>query len=196
MLRVGLTGGIGSGKTTVSDRFEELGVTVIDADRIAHELTRTGQPALRAIVCKFGDTVLTADGELDRERLRDIVFRAPARRQILERILHPQIRAEMARSIRDVNDPYCVLAIPLLAETGPHRLVDRVLVVDASDHKRRLWLKSRSGLDNDQITAIFAAQASRKKRLAIADDILVNDDDIGTLIRQVDALHQKYLGHI
>ncbi len=196
MLRVGLTGGIGSGKTTVSDRFEELGVTVIDADRIAHELTRAGQPALRAIVCKFGDTVLTADGELDRERLRDIVFRAPARRQILERILHPQIRAEMARSIRDVNDPYCVLAIPLLAETGPHPLVDRVLVVDASDHKRRLWLKSRSGLDNDQITAIFAAQASRKKRLAIADDILVNDDDIGTLIRQVDALHQKYLGHI
>ncbi len=196
MLRVGLTGGIGSGKTTVSDRLEELGVTVIDADRIAHELTRAGQPALRAIVCKFGDTVLTPNGELDRERLRDIVFRAPARRQILERILHPQIRAEMARRIRDVNDPYCVLAIPLLAETGPHRLVDRVLVVDASDHKRRLWLKSRSGLDNDQITAIFAAQASREKRLAIADDILVNDDDIGTLIRQVNALHQKYLGHI
>ena len=194
MLRVGLTGGIGSGKTTVSDRFEELGVTVIDADRIAHELTRAGQPALRAIVCKFGDTVLTANGELDRERLRDIVFRAPARRQILERILHPQIRAEMARRIRDVNDPYCVLAIPLLAETGPHPLVDRVLVVDASDHKRRLWLKSPTGLDNDQITAIFAAQASREQRLVIADDVVANDKDLDALTRQVDALHQKYLG--
>ena len=194
MLRVGLTGGIGSGKTTVSDRFEELGVTVIDADRIAHELTRAGQPALRAIAREFGDTILMPSGELDRERLRDIVFSEPAKRQSLERILHPQIRAEMARRIRDVNDPYCVLVIPLLAETGPHPLVDHVLVVDTPEHMRRLWLRSRSGLDDEQITTIFAAQASREQRLAIADDIIVNDEDIDALIGQVDALHQKYLG--
>ena len=194
MLRVGLTGGIGSGKTTVSNRFEELGVTVIDADRLAHELTQAGQPAICAIVCEFGDTILTPNGELDRDRLRDIVFRAPEKRQSLERILHPQIRSEMARRIRDVNDPYCVLVIPLLAETGPHPLVDHVLVVDAPEHKRRLWLKSRSGLDDEQITAIFAAQASREQRLVIADDVVVNDEDLDALIRQVDALHQKYLG--
>jgi len=194
MLRVGLTGGIGSGKTTVSDRFEELGVTVIDADRIAHELTRAGQPALRAIAREFGDTILMPSGELDRERLRDIVFSEPTKRQSLERILHPQIRAEMARRIRDVNDPYCVLVIPLLAETGPHPLVDHVLAVDTPEHMRRLWLRSRSGLDDEQITTIFAAQASREQRLAIADDIIVNDEDIDALIGQVDALHQKYLG--
>ncbi|MDH3375658.1 MAG: dephospho-CoA kinase [Gammaproteobacteria bacterium] len=195
MLRVGLTGGIGSGKTTVSDRFEELGVTVIDADRIAHKLTQAGQPAVRTIAREFGDIVLKPDGALDRDRLREIVFATPAKRQSLERILHPLIRMEMARRIRSIDGPYCVLAIPLLTETGPHPLVDHVLVVDAPEHKRRVWLKTRSGLDDEQITAIFAAQASREQRLAIADDVLVNDNDIDTLIHQVDALHQKYLGH-
>ena len=195
MLRVGLTGGIGSGKTTVSDRFEELGVTVIDADRIAHKLTQAGQPAVRTIAREFGDIVLKPDGALDRDRLREIVFATPAKRQSLERILHPLIRTEMARRIRNIDGPYCVLAIPLLTETGPHPLVDHVLVVDAPEHKRRVWLKTRSGLDDEQITSIFAAQASREQRLAIADDVLVNDNDIDTLIHQVDALHQKYLGH-
>lgn len=192
-LRVGLTGGIGSGKTTVSRMFAELGVPVLDADEAAREVVAPGSPAWREIRDVFGPQVLTADGRIARERLRAIVFADAHRRRELEAITHPRILELLERRIRALCAPYCVLAIPLLAEGALADRVDRVLVVDAPEHLQIDRVTTRDGLTAAQVQAIMDTQASRRERLAIADDVITNDGDIEALRAQVGALHQRYL---
>ncbi|ALP51775.1 dephospho-CoA kinase [Candidatus Tenderia electrophaga] len=193
MLIIGLTGGIGSGKSAVCALFSELDVPVIDADVIARLVVEPGQPALEQIRATFGDEILTPDGLLDRARLRALIFANPAKRKQLEAILHPAIRREMLIQAAQVQAPYCVFAIPLLIEVGQTDMVDRVLVVDAPDALRRQRLKQRDGLDDAQIDAIFAAQLERIARLAQADDIIHNAADLAHLRAQVLDLHDCYL---
>ena len=193
MLTVGLTGGIGSGKSTVAQRFIELGVPVIDADDIAHYLVEPGKPALQRIIGEFGSDMLSVDGKLNRSLLRKIVFDNPSQRKVLEAILHPLIRIEMMRRVDELKVPYCVLCIPLLVETRQTDIVDRVLVIDSPEELRRRRIKQRDGLPDTEIKAILAAQATAEDRLAAADDVIVNDGGLDDICRQVDELHQKYL---
>ncbi len=199
MLKIGLTGGIGSGKTTVADCFALLGVPVIDADKISHELTAPGQPVLRDIVSIFGPDILKDDERLDRARLRAVVFNDAMRRKQLEEILHPRIRAEMRRRIADIEasaTPYCILSIPLLLETGQTDLVDRVLVVDVPEDLQYQRVRVRNGLSDAETAAIIHAQISREQRLAAADDIIVNDGGLDELRQHVLGLHRRYLKHL
>ncbi len=193
MLRIGLTGGIGSGKSTVSALFESRGVRVIDADRIAHELTARPGPVLDAIVARFGPGILSPPGTLDRARLREIVFADPARREALEALLHPPIIAELRRRGDSGLGPYVVLAIPLLIEKGLSGLCDRVLVVDADQPLRRQRIRDRDGMSDEVIERVLASQVSDAERLAAADDVIVNEGDIASLERSVEALHRRYL---
>ena len=190
---VGLTGGIASGKTTVSNAFESLGVPVIDADLIAREVVLPGTPGLAAVVAAFGADVLHDDGTLDRGALRERVFADPARRGELEEILHPRIRALMFERAAASRHPYCVLAIPLLVEGGLYREMDRVLVVDVDEAEQRRRLALRDGATERQIDQLLAAQASREERLAVADDVLDNSGPVERVAGQVDALHRSYL---
>lgn len=192
-LRVGLTGGIGSGKTTVSQMFAELGVPVLDADEAAREVVAPGSPAWREIRDAFGPQVLDADGHIARDRLRAIVFADAHRRRELEAITHPRILDLLERRVRALRAPYCVLAIPLLAEGGLTEHVDRVLVVDAAQHLQIERVTARDGLTAAQVKAIMDTQASRRDRLAIANDVITNDGDRESLRAQVAALHQRYL---
>lgn len=194
MLRVGLTGGIASGKSTVAELFARRGVPVIDADRIAHRLSEPGQPGYRAILALLGPAVLDAAGRIDRRRVRDRVFRDAALRRRLEAALHPLIRTEMQReAARHAAAPYALLVIPLLVEAGQRDLVDRVLVVDADDALRLAWLCERDAMEPDAARRIMAAQADRPARRAAADDWLENTGDPQALEAAVDALHRKYL---
>lgn len=192
MLRIGLTGGIGSGKTLVSDHFQSLGVPVIDTDVLAHDLVAPGSPALDQIRERFGGESISPDGTLDRSRLRKLVFEDPERRRELESILHPRIRAEVERRVSDLDAPYCIIVIPLLVESGFTDVIDRVLVVDADERDRVAWIQQRSGLAPVEIRRIIAAQASRAERLAAADDVLVNHAGIAELHRKVEELDTVY----
>lgn len=192
-LRIGLTGGIASGKSTVADRFRELGVPVIDADESARRVVAPGQPGLEAVVRRFGSQVLTATGMLDRRALRDVVFADEAKRRDLEILLHPLIRADMDAAVRATAGPYVVLAIPLLVEGGATDRVDRVLVVDTDEALQLARLMSRDRTSDEQARAILAAQATRAQRLAVADDVLPNVGSIEELRREVDRLHERYL---
>ncbi len=191
MLRIGLTGGIGSGKTVVSDRFRHLGVPVIDTDEIAHSLTTRKSAAVREIVREFGPHIVR-DGELDRNALREQVFNDAVARHKLEAILHPRIRDEVNRRMRALDVPYCLIVVPLMIETNFQDLVDRVLVVEAPTEKRFQWLAARNGFSHTNIKQIFSAQASDKERATIADDLIRNDGDIASLVRRVDDLHRRY----
>ncbi len=192
MLKIGLTGGIGSGKTTVARLFREHGVPTIDTDRIAHQLVRPGQPALEALIDEFGPGILTPAGALDRARLRAQVFADPGKKARLEAILHPAIFAEMERRLARLQAPYCLIAIPLLVETGARHRVDRVLVVDCPESLQIARLRHREGLDEELIRRIIASQATRQERLAIADEVVTNDRDLTALARQVAELHRFY----
>ncbi|MGH8569152.1 MAG: dephospho-CoA kinase [Gammaproteobacteria bacterium] len=192
-LLVALTGGIGTGKSTACAMFASLGAPVLDADLIARELVEPGAPALKAIVERFGHDLLGADGRLDRARLRALVFRsAPARRQ-LEDLLHPRILHEMQARARALEAPYCILCIPLLAETGQARLFDRVVVVDAPRNAQLARVGQRDRLTAGQVEAIIQVQACREDRLRLADDVIVNSGDIDSLRAQVAGLHERYL---
>ncbi|HHJ16424.1 MAG TPA: dephospho-CoA kinase [Gammaproteobacteria bacterium] len=191
-LRIGLTGGIGSGKSEASRHFASLGATVIDTDIIARELVEPGQPALAKIVETFGDDMLDADGHLDRARLRDRVFADSAQRAQLEAILHPSIRARAIALSEQAAGPYCVLVIPLLAETGADYPLDRVLVIDTPVSLQRERIAARDGLSAADIEAVLASQASRAQRLAIADDIIVNDAGRARLRSEIERLHDRY----
>ena len=193
MLLIGLTGGIGSGKTAVSDRFAALGVPIIDTDQLSRELVAPGEPALGEIRADFGPEILTDTGELDRPALRRRVFADPAARRRLEAILHPRIRKAMLARARNLNAPYVILVIPLLLETGQQDLVDRILVVDTSPEAQRARVRQRDGLEDDQIDQMLAAQIDRNTRLAAADDLIRNDADLHTLDHAVARLHAKYL---
>lgn len=192
--RVGLTGGIASGKSTVSELFTALGVPIIDSDVIAREVVTPGSPGLAAIRRRFGDAVLAADGSLDRRGLRNLVFADPKARADLEAITHPLIRERMRALNESVRAPYLINAIPLLAEGGGRRDLDRVLVVDCPEALQISRVMARDQLDEPAARAILAAQASRDARLAMADDVLVNDGDLAALQGAVHALHKRYLG--
>lgn len=193
MLTVGLTGGIGSGKSTVAALFAELGVPVIDTDVIARQLTSPGGPLLPAIREAFGASVMLADGSLERAALRRRVFAdADARRQ-LEAILHPRIRQEVVRALADLHAPYALIVIPLLVETGAYGdVLNRVLVVDCPESLQIERVMTRSGLCREEAEAILAAQAGRQARLAIADDVIDNDASMAGLKAAVAGLHARY----
>lgn len=194
MFVVGLTGGIGSGKSTIAERFARLGVSVIDTDVIARTLTAPGAPALAAIHAHFGDAVMQAGGELDRAALRRIVFHDPAARAALETILHPPIRREVERQLGEISGPYALVVIPLLVETGAFReIVQRVLVVDCPEPIRVGRVMARSGLGPEEVRAIMATQASDATRLAAADDVIDNAGPVGALDAAVAELHARYL---
>ncbi len=193
MLRVGLTGGIGSGKSTVAALFAAKGVPVIDTDEIARDVVRVGTPAYAAIINAFGNTTLDASGAIDRARLRERVFGDSGARRQLEAILHPRIRAEAEAQLARFSAPYCILAVPLLIETDFHELVDRILVVDADEAVQITRTIARSGLSRGAVEAILAAQTNRATRREQADDVIVNSGDVSMLAPQVDALHERYL---
>ena len=192
-LRIGLTGGIASGKTTVAQRFMELGVPVVDADAAARAVVAPGKPGLAAVSKRFGPRVVAENGEIDRSALRDLIFKDPGSRRDLEAILHPLIRADMERSAELAVGPYVVMAIPLLVEGGSRDRVDRVLVVDVDEPAQLQRVMARDGCTEEQARAILASQASRSERLAAADDVLLNAGSVTDLRQAVDRLHERYL---
>lgn len=189
---VALTGGIASGKSAVAERFERLGVEVIDADRVARELVAPGQPALDEIAAAFGADALDASGALDRRRMRERVFADPAARRQLEAILHPRVRATLRERAQRSAGPYVLLAIPLLAESDGYDWIDRVLVVDVPRETQRERLIARDGITPQLAEAMLDAQASRERRLSIADDVIGNDGALSDLDAQVADLHGRY----
>jgi len=192
-LRVALTGGIASGKTTVANLFAALGVPVIDTDVIARQVVEPGQPALAAVVAAFGADVLDADGRIDRRRMRERVFGDADARRRLEAILHPAIRAEMERQSREAGGPYQILVIPLLVESGRRDHVDRVLVVDVPEATQIERLVRRDAVAREQAEAALRAQATRDARLAFADDVIENTGEMAALEARVAELHRGYL---
>lgn len=193
MLVVGLTGGIGSGKTTVAKLFAEQGVAVIDTDQLARELTLPGQLALNVIVEKLGENILLADKTLDRTQLRHKIFLDASLRSWLEGILHPLIRAETKRLLEMSESAYSIVMIPLLMETKPNPLINRVLVVDATEEQQISRAKVRDKLSEKDIQVIMDTQVSRQQRLEKADDIILNDGELKHLIPQIEKLHVQYL---
>ena len=195
-LVIGLTGGIGSGKSAVADQFALLGAAIVDTDAIAHELTRPGGAAIPEVRKLFGDDAIAPDGAMDRKKVRGIVFADPAARKRLESVLHPMIRAESERRIAAAADvaPYAVHVVPLLVESPDHRTrVSRVLVVDCDEGVQVERVKQRSGLAEAEVRRIIAAQASRAERLAAADDVIDNSGPLAGLAPQVEALHERYI---
>jgi dephospho-CoA kinase len=190
---VGLTGGIGSGKSAAADEFARLGATVVDTDAIAHELTAPGGTALPRIKALFGTAFMRPDGAMDRAAMRSRVFSDPAAKRSLEGLLHPMIREESARRIAAATGPYAVHVVPLLIESGDYRgRVDRVLVVDCPESLQLERVRARSGIPEDEIRAIMAQQAPRAARLAAADDVVDNAGSLDGLARQVAALDARY----
>ncbi len=192
-LRIGLTGGIASGKSAVAEEFAALGIPIHDADVIARELVAPGQPALQRIVELLGPESLDAHGLLDRRRMRERVFGDPEARRLLESILHPAVRAELARRSEATAGPYQILVIPLLFENDLRFLVDRVLVVDVPEQMQMDRLMARDGLDDAQARRMLAAQTTRESRLGAADDVIVNTGSRGQLKDEVNELHRRYL---
>ena len=191
---VGLTGGIGSGKSKAADMFGELGADVIDTDAISHELTGPGGAAMAAIEEAFGAEYRRDDGSLDRARMRSLVFSDPGAKHKLEAILHPRIRAAVGDRIGASRAPYVVLVVPLLVETGAYReILDRMLVVDCDEAVQIERTMARSRLTEAEVRRIMSAQATRAERLAQANDVIVNDADISALRSMVESLHQQYL---
>lgn len=190
---VGLTGGIGSGKTTVANLFAARGASVIDTDEIAHQLTRPGGIAIPAIAAQFGSDFIASTGALDRTRMRDLVFADPLQKKRLEAILHPLIRAECERAAAAAHGPYLLFVVPLLVESGNWRQrVSRILVIDCPEQQQIIRVMDRNGLSEAQVRAIMASQASREERLAAADDVVLNDGKLETLEPQVERLHALY----
>lgn len=194
MYVVAITGGIGSGKTTVANQFAELGIEVVDADVIAREVVEPGTPALAAIAAHFGSDVITPDGQLDRRRLRERVFTDPQAKSWLNALLHPLIRTEMQRQCAAARSPYCLLVVPLLVENRLTALANRVLVIDVDEATQIERTCRRDGVSHEQAQAILAAQASRAERLAAADDVLDNQNGTPEAIKsRILALHETYL---
>jgi dephospho-CoA kinase len=193
LLRIGLTGGIASGKSTAAERFIELGVPVIDADAAARAAVEPGTAGLRRIIERFGSGILAGNGELDRRALRDLIFSDPDARRDLEAILHPLIRADMDRSAAATDGPYVVMAIPLLVEGASRDRVDRILVVDVDEDVQLQRVMERDHCSLEKARAILDAQAHRAARLAVADDVLSNTGTVTDLRQAVDRMHERYL---
>jgi len=193
MLVVGLTGGIGSGKSTVAAFFEAFGITVIDADQLSRQVVQRGEPALTNIVEHFGKLILDETGALNRSALRQIVFNNPAEKLWLEELLHPLIRKRMKEEIRQCHGEYCILMSPLLLETAQREEVDRILVIDAPESLQIERTMHRDGNDESLVRAIMATQSDRNWRHSNADDLIINDQDLGHLKAEVARLHSIYL---
>jgi dephospho-CoA kinase len=191
--RIGLTGGIASGKSTAAKFFGALGVPILDSDQIARDVVEPGQPPLERLVERFGPSILTPDGHLDRPALRDIVFSDPMARADLEALTHPAIGAAMEARSAAAGGPYQVLVIPLLVEKNLSSHVDRVLVVDCDEDLQVRRLRDRDGSSPEQAQAILSAQAPRAARLRAADDVITNEADMSAVQDQVTALHSRYL---
>lgn len=190
---VGLTGGIGSGKTTVANLFAAEGITLVDADIVAREVVAPGSKGLEAIVTHFGAEILTPEGELDRAKLRQRIFSHPEEREWLNQLLHPMIRQEMLAQVEKATSAYVIMVVPLLFENGLDRLVNRTLVVDISPELQINRTVKRDNVDAYQVNNIISSQCSRSEKLARADDIIDNQGEISTLKREVLALHQRFL---
>lgn len=193
MLRVGLTGGIGCGKSTVCALFAQLGVPVIDADVIARQLVEPGQLALAKLTENFGTSILNPDGTLNRAQLRESAFSDDRHKQQLDAIMHPLIYAELEQQVAGLTSPYCILAIPLLLETKQQRIVDRVLIVDCAPALQLKRVMNRDHNSAQQAEKIMATQVSREQRLAAADDLIDNNSATDHLAEQVKSLHNSYL---
>jgi dephospho-CoA kinase len=193
---VGLTGGIGSGKSQAAGRFAQLGAGVVDTDVIARELTAPAGAAMPALLAVFGTALRGSDGGLDRAAMRALAFADPQARARLEAILHPLIRSAAARQVEASDTPYAVLVVPLLVEhlAEYQGQIDRLLLVDCDESLQLVRAMNRPGLDAAQVRAIMASQASRAQRRACADEVIDNNSDLDSLLRQVDALHLRYLG--
>ncbi|MFJ9534640.1 dephospho-CoA kinase [Herbaspirillum sp. NPDC101396] len=191
---IGLTGGIGSGKTTVADLFGERGAALIDTDAIAHQLTTPGGAAIDAIRATFGDDFIGADGAMDRPRMRAHVFADAGARKRLEAVLHPLIRSETARAAQAARGDYLIFVVPLLVESQQWRTrTSRILVVDCSEEVQIARVMQRNGMTRAQVEAIMKAQATRTERLAAADDVIENNGDTAALLPQIERLHALYL---
>lgn len=193
---VGLTGGIGSGKSAVAGFFAALGIHVVDADDAARWVVEPGQPGLAGLREHFGEQILQADGRLDRAALRQLIFADPQQRQWVEQLLHPLIRQAIADNLATAQSPYALLVSPLLIEGGQYRNVQRVLVVDVPENVQLQRVLQRDGVSEEQVRAIMQTQLSREERLRHADDVISNDGSLQELERQVASLHQQYLQQI
>lgn len=193
MLIVGITGGIGSGKSAVTQQLESLGITVIDADIVAREVVEPGEAALQSISSHFGDTVINESGQLNRAELRALVFEKPEERKWLENLLHPLIRTRIVAQLNASNSSYTVLVSPLLLETDQHSLTDHIVVVDLPKELQIKRTMSRDNNNEKQVEAIINAQMQREEKLKHADSIIRNDEDLCTLREKVNNLHQKLL---
>lgn len=192
-LRIGLTGGIASGKSVVADMFSARGIPVIDTDLISREVVEPGKAGLRAVINKFGSHFLNANGTLNRSLLREKIFSDPDSRTHLEKILHPLIRTAIFAQAQDAGGPYQIIVVPLLTETDFADFVDRILVIDCPEELCRERLLARDAETEDSVARIFSAQASRAERLRIADDVIVNDGSLHETEHAVEELHQRYL---
>ena len=193
MLVVGLTGGIGSGKSTVANLFNKHNIPIIDADIVAREMTKPGTQALARIAKHFGPDILLKDGSLNRTSLRQIIFQDAKQRLWLENLLHPLIRIEMHKQIHTFSSPYCIAVIPLLLEVEFYSFINRILVVDAPEHLQIERTAKRDNVPPPHIESILKAQAKRHDRIAHAQDLIINDGKVEDLIPQVEKLHQNYL---
>ena len=190
---VGITGGIGSGKSAVCKEFERHGIEVVDADIVAREVVVPGSPGLASVVQHFGSEVLNPDGSLDRAALRNIVFSDPGKREELESILHPKIRESIVQQLEASSSPYTLLCVPLMVERGSSYACDRLLVVDCSEETQISRVMQRDDLTREQVLAIMSTQATRQQRLDKADDVILNDGSIEQMAEKVKPLHEKYL---
>jgi dephospho-CoA kinase len=193
MLKIGLTGGIGSGKSTVAKLFTDLNAPLIDADIIAQQLVKPGKPALSAITKHFGKEVLMPSGMLNRNLLKEIIFTAPELKKKLETILHPLVYSEIKSQISQLTSPYTIISIPLLIETGMENFVDRILVIDCPLEIQFVRVKKRDQLSDARISSIIASQATREQRTLAADDIIDNSNGTQALAQQVKKLHNLYM---
>lgn len=190
---VGLTGGIGSGKTAASDYLASKGIKVVDADVVAREVVDIGEPALEQIKNQFGEEILLQNGALNRPKLREIIFSDPDQKNWLEQLLHPLIRERIVGQLSSANSPYAVLVSPLLFETNQHQLIEHTLLIDAPESSQLERVKSRDGSTDDTIKSIIDSQMPRARKQALADDIICNDGDLDQLYQQLDTVHESYL---
>ena len=193
MLVVGLTGGIGSGKTAASEHFKSLGITIVDADEVSRQVVEPGTPALSQIAEHFGERVLNTDQSLDRRALREIVFNQPDEKKWLEQLLHPLIGMETFRQLQASQSAYTIFVSPLLIEIGQDKMTQRILVVDAPESEQVSRTIKRDDTDAESVKSIMQSQASRALRLEKADDVLLNDGSLENLKEKVEALHKTYL---
>ncbi len=192
--KIGLTGGIASGKTTVSDCFKNIGTQVIDADEISHDVTKPDGSAFKDIISSFGPDILDENGWINRKKMRSIIFDDVSKKKMLEKIIHPKVRKEMLKAINQSNDHYLIISVPLLVETGMNQMMDRTLVVDCSESTQIERLMGRDKITFDEAKSIMANQAIRSDRQRFADDLIVNEKNVTLkeLEKQVFDLHKRY----